>query len=484
MPVDVRYSKDTEIPVPRTAISILFYCAILIPIGGAVLLAEDVLGFWPFSSTKERHVAQVGNEFITRDDYAKAVNALHKSNRVGEELSKTTSFEKQNNQKFLDELIDNKLMKIEAENLSLDKGPEFQRAMDSYILNLSLERLYQEEIKSKVNVDDNEIKEYYIMQHNGDKAESEEKKDKAIPLNEREYIKKTLVMEKTTDREKEYFSLLREKANITVDTVTLAGLSADNPDSLGEPVAEVNSKAILGKALFYEMKISKVSDTEDGRRQVLDKLILHKLLDQEAMGKGYSEEKGLKEKINKYRTESLIKEFQIRVILPGIIVTEEEIKDYYEKNLNQYKEPDRVDLAVMLLAKEEQAEEILEELRKGADFSYLAREKSIDSSGGKGGLVGWSSIDIFPIETRKALYNAKKGDFLGPFIIEGAYAVVEFHSLEKGGYKPLDNLKIVIDRVIGQEKFKKQLTEYLTRLREVVPVKINEKELNLVNEGK
>ena len=69
-------------------------------------------------------------------------------------------------------------------------------------------------------------------------------------------------------------------------------------------------------------------------------------------------------------------------------------------------------------------------------------------------------------------------------MIEGAFAVVEFQSLETGGYKPLDDLKIDIDRIIGQEKFKKQLTEYLTRLRETVPVKINQKELNLINEGK
>ena len=190
------------------------------------------------------------------------------------------------------------------------------------------------------------------------------------------------------------------------------------------------------------------------------------------------------EKIDKYRETALIKEFKIRVILPGIIVKEEEVKDYYNKNLNQYKELDRVDLAVILIANKEDAEDTLEELRKGADFSYLASKKSIDSSGKKGGRVGWSNIDIFPIETRQALYNAKKGDLLGPFMIEGAFAVVEFQSLETGGYKPLDDLKIDIDRIIGQEKFKKQLTEYLTRLRETVPVKINQKELNLINEGK
>ena len=485
MPADVRHNKDTEITASRTAIPILFYCAILFPICGAILFADDALGFWPFSSIKERYVAQVGNEFITRDDYAKAVNALHKSNRVGEELTKSTSFDIQNNQKFLDELIDIKLMKIEAENLSLDKRPEFMRHMENYILNLSLERLRQEEIKSKIRVEDNEIEEYYINQHRDETDKSEVKKYIAeIPSRDKESIKNILMREKTEEREREFFSLLRKKARIKVDTVSLSNLSADNLASLGKPVAEVNGETILGKALFYEMKISKVNDTEDGRRQVLDKLIFHKLLDQEAMGRGYSEENELKEKINRYKESSLIKEFEIRVILPGITVKEDEIKDYYEKNLEQYKEPDRVNLAVILLAKKEQAEEALEELRKGADFSYLARKDSIDSSGKTGGRVGWSSMDIFPAETKKALYDAKKGDFIGPFQIEYGYAVAEFHSLGKGGYRPVEDVKEDIDKIIGRQKFNTQLTKYLVQLRKTVPVKINEKELNLVNEGR
>lgn len=484
MPVALRYKKNMEISVLRSAKSILLFCAIVFPLCSS-LFAGEVLGFWPFGSAKERYVAQVGNEFITRDDYVKAVNSLHKSNRIGEELTKSTTFDKQNNEKFLDELIDLKLMKIEAENLSLDKSPEFMSSLESFILNLSLERLRREEIREKVKVEDNEIEEYYNKQHKDDKKEPEENKEKSgITVREKESIKRTLFMKKTEDRERDYFSMLREKAVIKIDTASLAGLSADNPDSWGKTVAEVNGASISGRFLLNEMKIMKVSDDQDERQKVLDKLILYKLLDQAAMAKGYHEKDDLKEKIKKFRDKSLVDEFKIKVILPGIAVKEDEIKDYYEKNREEYKESDRVDLAVILLAKKEQAEDILDELRKGADFSYLAKRDSIDVSGKKGGHVGWSGTDIFPAETRKVLYNAKKGDFLGPFQIEGAYAVAEFRSLEKGGYRPLDEVKDDIDKIIGRQKFNVQLAEYLSRLRKAVLVKINEKELNLIKEGK
>ena len=175
--------------------------------------------------------------------------------------------------------------------------------------------------------------------------------------------------------------------------------------------------------------------------------------------------------------------FKIQVILPSITVTEEEIVNYYESNLDKYKESDLVDVAVIITYKKKEAEDVLTELLKGADFSFLAKKKSVDTSAKKGGDVGWTRIDTFPKETRKIIYKAKEGDLIGPFSINKKYAVAKFRSLNKGGNRALDDvLKEKIDKNLGREKFKVRLDEYLRRLREVVPIKINEKELTLLRE--
>lgn len=460
-------------------------CCMAFFMGVSALAPGEAIGFWPFTQGGERYVARVGSEVITREEYLKAMNALHTTNRVGKELSRESSFEMQNYRKFLDELIDVKLMKVEAENLSLDKRPEFAGAMKSYILNLILQRLNEDEIRDKVTVEELEIEAYYREKHKDENSSKEEKSSK-IPMEERESIKAAMLKEKTAAREKEYFAMLREKADIRVDTAVLEGFSEDKGDLMDKTVAEVNGEIIPAVELVVHMKTSNANDTEEGKRQALDRLILHKLLDQEAMRKGYAEEEELKKKITKYRDELLVNEFKLKVILPSVAVGEEDVREYYEKNRDQYyRNPDRVDLGVILVPDMEKAEEILAELEKGADFSYLAMKDSIDSSREKGGSVGWTSMDVFPKETREAIYNAKKGDLIGPFAVQGTYAVMEFRRLEKGDYRPLDEaLKVEIDRIIGREKFNAQLKEYLTRLRGVVPVKINKKELNLVIEGR
>lgn len=512
-----RHNKEPKKYIGRFVLghasSIILCCAALF-MTGALLIPKYAMGFWPFTSPEEKYVARVGSEVVTTNEYLIAINELHKSSRLAEELDKGTSFEKQNYRKFLDELIDDKLMIVEAVNLSLDKGPQFVSAFNTYKMNLILNRLEQDEIKSKVSVEEQEIREYYSEQlHKDEKVVGEEKKDttaleekkdtatpeekkddalffvpptEKIPSkSETESIKATLMKKKTEAREKEYFAKLREKANVKIDSAILEDLSPDKPDVLDKAVAEVNGEAILGRSLLYQLRSSKVTDNLEERSKLLDKIILHKLLDQEALRRGYADEKDIQEKIKQHRDELLIDEFKKRVILPGISVTQDEIKEYYDNNKDKhYKEKDKVDLRAILVNDKEKAEEILAELRKGADFAYLAKKDSIDRSGAKGGDVGLTNVDEFPEEIRDAFQNAKRGDYLGPVSIAGFYAVLEFRSLEKGGYRPLDAVKVKIDSLLGQGKFKAQLTEYLKRLRDVVPIEINEKELNLIIEGK
>src|SRR3989338_10989127 len=96
----------------------------------------DSFGFWPFTSPKkEVYIARVGDEIITKDEFLNKIDKLHTSSRVGRNLSEQTSFAMQDFGKFLNELIDNKLMIIEARNLGLDKEAAFIMLMDNFALN-------------------------------------------------------------------------------------------------------------------------------------------------------------------------------------------------------------------------------------------------------------------------------------------------------------------------------------------------------------
>ncbi|MEK7841062.1 MAG: SurA N-terminal domain-containing protein, partial [Deltaproteobacteria bacterium] len=111
-------SQKSEVRRLRDIVFLITVFIFFIFIGGT----GDSFGFWPFTSLKkEVYIAKVVDEIITKDEFLNEINKLHKSSRAGNALSEQSSFAMQDVGRFLNELIDNKLMTIEARNLGLDK---------------------------------------------------------------------------------------------------------------------------------------------------------------------------------------------------------------------------------------------------------------------------------------------------------------------------------------------------------------------------
>ena len=398
--------------------------------------------------------------------------------------------------KFLNELIDNKFMAMEAKNLGFDKEADFIMNMDNYALNLFLARLRQDEILNKIKVEDKEIENYYqeqLKKKEEEKKKAQEKIDKEkveeektdaakkepqkISARDKEAIRKGLVNEKSRAREKEYFAAIREKAKVKIDNEALSALFPDKNELFGKVVAQVNGESIYGIDVLSNVNVSKAKD-EEAKKEALDRLILYKTLDQEAISRGYGEEEDIKIKIKEYREQQLIDQFKRKAVSPAIKVDEKDILEYYDANKERYKESDKVRLKMIQVMDKEDALAIYDELKKGADFSYLAREKSIDPSKEGGGDIGWVAINQLFDDIKKVVEGAKEGSILGPFPMGTGYAVLEFRGIEKGAYIPLDKVRSEIDNAIGTERFNAALNGYIKRLRETVPIEIDQKELD------
>ncbi len=432
------------------------------------LLSPRAYALWPFGKP---YLAKVGDEVITVDDFMEAMGRLHKSGKVGKALAERRSFEKPDFYLFLQDLIDEKLMVVEALRLGLDREQWYKDKLQTYILNLSLSRLREDEVLKKVKVEEGEIERYY---------REELKKEGEISEEEKRRIRKILLDRKIKEREEEFFKELRERADIEIDDKALERLTEKDKDLV---VARVNGKPIKGLEVLRKAKEKKVSLNDKTKREILDKLILYKLLDEEALRRGYTREKGIKKKIKVYKEELLKKMFKAGVVAPLIKVDEKEILEYYNRNKENYRKPDRVRLRAIVVATEEEARKLVQELKEGADFAYLARTRSINTAlKERDGEMGWILANTLSPEIARAVKDAREGDILGPFKAGHDYVVIEFLGVKKGDYKPLEEVRQEIDRKIGREKFKKALKEYLSKLREVIPVRINERELKRLEE--
>lgn len=91
-------------------------------------------------------------------------------------------------------------------------------------------------------------------------------------------------------------------------------------------------------------------------------------------------------------------------------VTDEEVKDYYEKNKDRFTELERVKMKQILVNKEEVANEVHSKLQNGTPFETLVKEYSIeDITSAEDGLVGTFSKGVLLPEIENVAFSLEIG---------------------------------------------------------------------------
>ncbi|MEK7312941.1 MAG: peptidyl-prolyl cis-trans isomerase, partial [Deltaproteobacteria bacterium] len=185
--------------------------------------------------------------------------------------------------------------------------------------------------------------------------------------------------------------------------------------------------------------------------------------------------------IAQFREKRLAEDFKRKAVSAAVKIDENEINDYYAKNTAKYMMQDLFNLGLITVPSMAEADSVISELKKGGSFAHLAEKKSGDSSSVKGGDIGWVSAERFSDNILSAFRIAKEGEVLGPFdASEGkgyTLAIFEFRGMKKGEPIPFEQIKQSVKMELGREKYSELLVTYLKRLRENIPIEINEDEM-------
>lgn len=202
--------------------------------------------------------------------------------------------------------------------------------------------------------------------------------------------------------------------------ITLAGCSAKTstatteaqPNPLGsEAVATVNGAPIAASLMnplaLQAAQRSVDSLTDDQKAQLVQQLIMMRLLADAANQEGLEKDQGVAAQIELQRMQLLARAVteHFRAENPP---TEAELRDAYEKNLPRYLATQYKARHILVPTKEE-AEEIIDELDNGADFAELARKKSTGPTGPRGGELDWFTADSMVAPFAEAVKNAEIG---------------------------------------------------------------------------
>ncbi|HFF8438308.1 TPA: peptidylprolyl isomerase [Serratia marcescens] len=133
-------------------------------------------------------------------------------------------------------------------------------------------------------------------------------------------------------------------------------------------------------------------------------------------------------------------------------VSEEDISAYYDQHKSSYGQPERKNYSVIQLKTEAEANAALDELKKGADFATLAKEKSTDIiSRRTGGELGWLEPETTADELKQANLT-EKGQLSGVVKSSVGYLIVRLNDIEPEKVKPLSEVHDAIAKQVQQEK--------------------------------
>ncbi|WP_435168720.1 foldase protein PrsA [Paenibacillus glycanilyticus] len=210
-------------------------------------------------------------------------------------------------------------------------------------------------------------------------------------------------------------------------------------------VATVNGVKISKDKLYDSL-------VEQGGKSTLDNMITQELIDQaaedakvtvteadvdkeiETLKKQFGSEDEFNQTLAQYgmTVDSLRQDAEVQVKIrkilePQVKVTDEDIKAYYDQNKASMSTPEQIRASHILVATKEEAEDILKQLKGGADFATLAKEKSTDTgTKDNGGDLNFFAKGTMEPAFEDAAFKLKKGELSG--VVQTSYG---YHIIKK-----------------------------------------------------
>ncbi len=210
---------------------------------------------------------------------------------------------------------------------------------------------------------------------------------------------------------------------------------------------------------------------------VLDQMISEKLLIQEAKYMGLEEDNDVLEQIKKITEQILVQVLIEREILDKIKVNDEEVLEYYEQNKDSFTEKEQVHLYNILLETEEEAQDVLEQLKAGGDFSEIAIEKSAGPSATQGGDLGYLTRGTIIPEIGEVVFALELEELSEVIKTDFGFHILKITEQKPETVKALEEVKEDIIQTLLPDKQKEDFENFLEELKNKSEIEINEEAL-------
>ena len=234
---------------------------------------------------------------------------------------------------------------------------------------------------------------------------------------------------------------------------------------MGEVVATVNNVEItqnMVDAVLRRVPPEQVAQIKAQGQydQFLERMAIGQILYQQAIDQKLHEKPEVKVTVAMASRDALANEVINRVGEEAI--TEAKVKEYYETRKVQYARPS-VRARHILVKELSLAEDLVKQLREGADFAALAKQYSIDpGSSVRGGDLGWFEKGKMIAAFSEVAFSVEINQITDPVETRFGFHIIEV--LEKRETTPLDDVRAEIQTALEKEAIDTYMNELRTSM--------------------
>ena len=266
------------------------------------------------------------------------------------------------------------------------------------------------------------------------------------------------------------------------------GLSAERErQAIARMRGDVLNNLIDGKITEQEVKRYKIAVTDEEVENYIRQFKERRSLTDESL-KAMLAQEGMT--LEEYRKEIRLQLQRTRLVnrevRSKVVITQEDIKKYYEKNKQKYGGSTQYYLWNLFVklppgsgsSDRTAARELLAraaaELASGRAFEELARAHSRGEQGIEGADLGWFRIDELTPQLRQAVQNLKAGQCSAIVESDFGYQIVYIQRIEETAAKPLPQVEAEIQDILFRETVDNRFASWISELRKRSHIKVVE----------
>jgi hypothetical protein len=279
----------------------------------------------------------------------------------------------------------------------------------------------------------------------------------------------------------ELIEKFKEQYEVKVDEVLLASLVEDkkpSPEESAKIVIHNNKQPITLGQVWGQVEKStrfnrknkfKVREYSEQVQWVVQNILSQTLTTWGALDRHYENTDLLRAKYNFYRRHQLVKALQKKFVEPKVLVEPAELEVFYQKNIDQFAQPEMVSL-VMLEGEEKILDKLWGEIAAGRKFMEVAEEIFPGNLTPRDLAYNHLGSDL-----RAVVDSLHKGEISRPFQYGENFAVVKLLEKKTSVPFPFKKVRSQIERDLRKIKYEQARNSLVTQLKNGSAIMINDK---------